>query len=292
MPDIKYKQKTHLEEKCYVAVWWQFIVAILVFSYFELGYLWSGSDHSAYDSIDATFAVDHALPLIPFFIVFYMIGYLFVFLPCFLLREKSEFFWGVTTFIIMLSVAFLFFKYLPIYMHKTYAFGDDGFSKLTYFQQTADVSYNNCPSLHVALNLFSWFVLLHRWPKIFIWLIPLPLLIIVSTLFVKQHLVIDVASGILLGILGYIFWRAFVKYLAEYATVGFGICLIFISVIVIMSYRQLSIIGMVVFRFLQESYRSMPITSISILFFIILLFTCWFSWMIFSMLRNKKSPKQ
>ena len=135
MSDMSLNQKIYVEEKKYVAVWWQFIVAIMVFIYFELGYLWSGQGHSSYDAINATFAIDQALPLVPFFIVFYMVGYLFVFLPCFLLREKAEFFWGVTTFILMLSVAFLFFKYMPIYMNKTYALGSDGFSKLTYFQQ-------------------------------------------------------------------------------------------------------------------------------------------------------------
>jgi membrane-associated phospholipid phosphatase len=248
-----------------VAIFWQIVVAILVFIYFELGYLWSGSGHGPYDSINASFAIDEAIPLVPFFIVFYMLGYLFVFLPCFLLKEKSEFFWGVVTFILMLSVSFLIFKYYPVHMYKTYAIGTDGFSKLTYFQQKADVSYNNCPSLHVALNLFSWLILLHRWPKVVVWIIPLPILIILSTLFVKQHLFVDVMGGICVALFGYFFWRALVKYLRDYATIGFGVCLVLIVSILIMSHRQLSLVGRIVSSFVGNAYHSMPIITVSVL---------------------------
>ena len=261
--------ETKSQEEARVAIFWQICVAILVFTYFELGYLWSGSGHSFYDSVDATLTIDQKIPLIPFFIVFYMLGYLFVFLPCFLLKKREEFFWGVTTFIIMLSVAFIIFKYFPIHMYKTYARGGDAFSTLTYFQQRADVSYNNCPSLHVALNLFSWLILLKRWPRVIIWIFPLPILIIFSTLFVKQHLFVDVIGGIILAIFGYFLWRSLVKYLTDYAAVGFGVCLILIFSVLIMSYRQLTLVGKIVGSFLDAAYHAMPIVFICVSILII-----------------------
>lgn len=217
---------------------WQFLIAIVVFIYFEIGYLWAGAGHKAYEAYDAALYIDTLIPLVPFFIVFYMAGYVFVFLPCFLLRDKVQFFWGVAVFVFMLTVAFVLFKYLPVYMQKTYAMGNDGFSSLTRFQQKVDVSFNNCPSLHVALNLFSWLILFYRWPKVIVWLLPVPLLIICSTLLVKQHLFVDVLGGVGLACFGYVLWLVGITYWLAYARVFFFISLLCISVMLVLNYDR------------------------------------------------------
>lgn len=184
------------------------LTAIGIFLFFEFGYIWASKNHLASDIIDGSFAIDHMIPLIPEFIVPYMLGYLFVLTPIFLFTQRHDYYRGVFVFILTLSIAFILFKLFPVLMSKTYATGSDAFSKLTYFQQKNDTSFNNCPSLHVTLNLYCWGLLLIKFGRKMLWLAWVPAAIIASTLFVKQHLAIDVIGGILLGACSsYLFYR-------------------------------------------------------------------------------------
>ncbi|MGI9265260.1 MAG: phosphatase PAP2 family protein, partial [Gammaproteobacteria bacterium] len=138
---------------------------------------------------------------------FYMLGYFFVFAPCFIVRERQAFRAAIIAFCLCMGIAFLFFRFLPIEMHKTYATGDDWFSKLTFFQQSKDTPYNNFPSLHVGLNVYAYALIVWQWQRISAAWLVLPVLIIVSTLLVKQHLLIDVLGGIALAAGGFVLFR-------------------------------------------------------------------------------------
>jgi membrane-associated phospholipid phosphatase len=179
---------------------------VLVLIYFQVGYKWGYRSHSGPGVFDAATPLDAWLPLIPEFIVFYMLGYLFVLVPCLVVRDRKAFYAATVVFCLMLALAFLFFRYLPIEMHKTYATGDDWFERLAYFQQSKDTPYNNFPSLHVALNVYAYALIAWQARRIPAWWLPWPLLIVVSTLLVKQHLVVDVVGG---GLLAWAGFRAF-----------------------------------------------------------------------------------
>jgi hypothetical protein len=106
-----------------------------------------------------------------------------------------------------MAVGFVVFRYFPIEMQKTYATGDDWFSKLAYFQQSKDTAYNNFPSLHVGLNVYAYALIAWQSKRISpAWLV-LPVLIIISTLLVKQHLVIDVLGGLVLATGAFLLFR-------------------------------------------------------------------------------------
>jgi len=180
---------------------------VLVLIYFQVGYYWGYRYHSGPGIVDATLPVDHWIPMVPEFIVFYMVGYLFVLVPCALVRERRDFYAATVVFCLMLSVAFLFFRYFPIYMDKSYAVGSDWFSRLAHFQQKKDTAYNNFPSLHVALNVFAYCLIAWQVRRISLWWLPVPVLIISSTLLVKQHLFVDVVGGLILAWAGYLAFR-------------------------------------------------------------------------------------
>lgn len=184
---------------------------LLVLIYFQVGYKWGYRSHSGPGAFDAALPLDAWIPLVPEFIVFYMLGYLFVLVPCLLVRERKAFYSATVVFCLMLAVAFLLFRYMPVQMHKTYAVGDDWFSRLAYFQQSKDTPYNNFPSLHVALNVYAYALIAWQVRRIPAWWLPWPLLIVVSTLLVKQHLVIDVLGGGLLAWAGFLGFRRLMR---------------------------------------------------------------------------------
>ncbi|WP_067560567.1 phosphatase PAP2 family protein [Halofilum ochraceum] len=182
-------------------------VVLLLGLFFGVGYLWAGSGHSAADVWFGGIWLDALIPLVPPFIVFYMLGYVFVLSPVFVLRRRQEFEAGVVVFAGMLGLAFLVFHFFPVFMHKPLAMGDDFLSTLTRYQQRTDVVVNNLPSLHVALNVFAWLVLFCRARRTALWLLPVVLCIVASTLLVKQHLVLDVLGGAVWAGAGFLAWR-------------------------------------------------------------------------------------
>jgi membrane-associated phospholipid phosphatase len=182
-------------------------VCLLTLIYFQVGYKWGYRSHDGAGVIDGLTGLDAMLPLVPGFIVFYMLGYFFVFAPCFVVRERHAFRAAIVAFCVCMAVGFVVFRYFPIEMQKTYATGDDWFSKLAYFQQSKDTAYNNFPSLHVGLNVYAYALIAWQSRKINpAWLV-LPVLIIISTLLVKQHLVIDVLGGLVLATGGFLLFR-------------------------------------------------------------------------------------
>lgn len=230
------------------SVFLRFIVALLMFIYFEIGYIWSarGVSHYAYDG---AIWLDSVLPLIPVFIIFYMLGYLFVFSPCFTLKNKVDFYWGTAIFFLILSISFLIFKHFPVVMEKTIATSSDGFSQLTKFQQKADTKFNNFPSLHVSLNLFAFLIFTHNTKKLFWAVLPLPILIIASTLLVKQHLIIDVVGGVTLALSAYKFFTIATSKWKNLALYAFIMTLIATMTVLVMNIDMLTRISRIVMKF-------------------------------------------
>ncbi len=179
-------------------------VSVGLLVYFAGGYALVGwfNEHFAHPLHAAT-ALDRALPLIPAFVVFYLLGDVFVFGVLFVVRDRRTFDVAAIAMAMMLTVAFLTFLLFPIEMHKQIALGNDLFSRLTRFQQVTDTGFNTFPSLHVALNTFAYLVMVRERPRWRWRLLPVLVLIILSTLFVKQHLVVDVIGGLVLAACGY-----------------------------------------------------------------------------------------
>ncbi|MGB5212000.1 MAG: phosphatase PAP2 family protein [Gammaproteobacteria bacterium] len=178
------------------------VTCVLVLIFFQVGYYWGYRLHDGPGVFDAELALDRWLPLVPEFIVFYMLGYIFVLVPCLAVRRRHDFYAATVCFCLILAVGFLCFRYLPVHMDKPLATGGEWFARWTRFQQAVDTPYNNFPSLHVALNVFAFGLLSWQARKQSWWWLPIPVLIVLSTLLVKQHLVLDVLAGLLLAGLG------------------------------------------------------------------------------------------
>jgi len=168
-----------------------FISAIVL----SFGYFLLNKPIGNLHSLATTF--DNSIPLIPYFSVPYLL-----FLPLFWLVFTYAFIKGLKFQQLALTTIFVtVVSYLFYYFYQTVVFRPDtittGFgSDLIRLIYRSDKPYNDFPSLHTSLALvFGMYVykIKSRWSivaNIFI------ILVILSTLFTKQHYIADVLAGL------------------------------------------------------------------------------------------------
>jgi len=150
--------------------------------------------------LDMTSAWDQQIPLIAAFIWPYEICYIFPFLPLFILKDWHRFNRALLAVMIANLLAFIVYVTFPIAYPKPVL--GHGFSeRILLLEYTYDFNpgANKLPSLHVA---FTWIVFLacrkQRLSRLGDFLVLfVAILITFSTIFVKQHLIIDAVTGFL-----------------------------------------------------------------------------------------------
>ena len=146
-------------------------------------------------------ALDLMLPVVPFFVVFYILAFA-QWIICYILigLQKKEycyyFFLGEILAKIMCLVIFLAF---PTTMSRPEITGTGIFDRLLNLVYSLDAPDNLFPSIHCLESylLARTLPLLKkapRWYKIITW--PVSILVFASVLFVKQHVIVDVFSAI------------------------------------------------------------------------------------------------
>lgn len=134
------------------------------------------------------------LPFVPEFEFLYMMGYVFPLLAILRLPGTREFRRLVLAFILTLSVAYATYLIYPVYLERP-PIEVDSLATFLLSLEYKDPSYNHFPSLHIAI---SWLIYLScsggvRHHGV---LVALLIGISLSTLFVKQHYLVDVIYGI------------------------------------------------------------------------------------------------
>lgn len=156
-----------------------------------------------------TTALDYRLPLIKEFILAYLMWFpyvLTVFIFCGL-RSRKEFIKLCAIVYSGMSLAYLFYLVFPSYIDiRENVIGSDIFSKLLRWLYSIDTPTNVFPSLHVYITLVAHQCVVRisrkRKEQGFIFVsFAVSVLIIISTVFIKQHSVADVFSGFLFAML-------------------------------------------------------------------------------------------
>ena len=181
------------------------ILYIFVFAVLE------GIDHEQY--FMPYFKIDHMIPFIPAFVVPYILWFAWIPLACIILllydedmfiRTRRLLIIGMTAFLIISAV---FPTKLDL---RPDTLPDNGiFCQLLNVIYSADTSTNVFPSIHVYNTCAIWHavyasnngILGKRWFKISTTV--LSILIILSTMFIKQHSILDVIGGIVMFVLVY-----------------------------------------------------------------------------------------
>lgn len=147
--------------------------------------------------------IDSKIPFISFFVLFYLFCYLWVIFP-FFICEKKKLKNILVGYLSIFLICYIFYLILPIEMIRPEPQGL--FAKLITFIYEIDKGYTTFPSLHVSTTMFSLFSLLtskkiNKNIPLSLILSVLTILIILSTLFIKQHYFFDVVTGVFIGTL-------------------------------------------------------------------------------------------
>jgi membrane-associated phospholipid phosphatase len=141
--------------------------------------------------------IDDYIPLIPIFIIPYLGYFIYIITTIILLWNSNYIYFFFTTYIISYIIAGFFWYFIPNGVKRPLIKGKDIFSKLIALIYKYDDDTNGFPSAHIFGTLICSYFLTLVFPQqtILIWLINF--LICISTVFVKQHYVLDIAGGII-----------------------------------------------------------------------------------------------
>lgn len=166
-----------------------FALLTWILTYFIINQLVENKSHY----YDFSTAFDNLIPLVPIFAIIYVSAYVLMFIyPLFFENTKAYFY----SFFALVGITFFSFLVFPGYFPRP-ELGNDIFSRFLAWIYSVDKPYNLFPSSHVSLTVLNALIFKNVW--VYIWAV----LIILATLFTKQHYILDALSGALLGFICY-----------------------------------------------------------------------------------------
>ncbi|MBZ0271398.1 phosphatase PAP2 family protein [bacterium] len=188
----------------FASVYWQELLAVMMFA------IWAGGYFTIAASIDPTHTdkipvlLDTRIPFIPEFVFIYVGLYPMYIYPYLLVRDAQFFKEFTSAYITVMVICFSIFVLFPVSIDRPVIDPAESFTmwvlSLVY---SADKPVNCFPSTHVAMTMMSAltiFEINRPWGLIAIFY---ALAIATSTLFVKQHYVLDVVVGIFIALMVY-----------------------------------------------------------------------------------------
>lgn len=153
--------------------------------------------------------IDTKIPFVPAFFIPYCIWYLMIFIiPYYLYcKDKDKFIKYTMAYILCSMIGNIVFISYPSTVARPTVTGTDIFSLIAKFIYWIDTPTNCFPSLHCAISmLFILYICesknTNTITKISVCIISI--LIMLSTLFTKQHVVVDFISGDILALIVYL----------------------------------------------------------------------------------------
>jgi membrane-associated phospholipid phosphatase len=194
------------------------ILLVVGYAAWVAGYDAVGTYASKLPAWDLTTSVDQAIPLVPRLVWAYEVCYVLPFFSLFVIRDPRRF--VVARWSIALSVVVAFAAYLvvPVSFERPVITGTTISERVLAFEYAMDFTptVNNWPSLHVAISWIIGRAMLGQRGRVADALVVAAVIAItVSTVAVKQHLVVDVLAGALLAVAA---WRVIAMYASPVGT--------------------------------------------------------------------------
>ena len=144
--------------------------------------------------------IDSAIPFVQYFVVPYYLYPVFLLLPFVLFwKDYRSYRTMALSLITVLIISNAIYFAFQTEVSRPDIQTTDVFSKAVLAIYSADNPVNAFPSLHVAVPTIFTFFIFARSRKLGLCLLPITILIILSTLFIKQHVIADVVGGLLLA---------------------------------------------------------------------------------------------
>lgn len=188
--------------------WLKGIGSTLVISVFFVGYFAVLNHPLREAQVMPLLALDQWIPVVPWSAWLYFSLWIYICLPSSLMRRAGELAYYLMGATLLSGIGLSLFYFLPTSV-PVWEIDWNQHPALA-FLKSSDAAGNACPSLHVAFAVYAGFWMsrmLHLLGAGRVWLTLNWLwcgLIILSTLTTKQHVVLDVLCGAVLGAL--VFW--------------------------------------------------------------------------------------
>ncbi|BBI31433.1 phosphatase PAP2 family protein [Cohnella abietis] len=178
------------------------LLFMLVFPVLGWMYAWTNNTNSQ-EVYRLVTVVDDAIPFIKYFALPYSIWifYIYVCLIYFFKKDVNVYYRALITYIVCALICYLIYSFFQTTVDRPVVTGDDPFSELMRFIYNRDQPFNCFPSIHC---FSSYMVMRMVWTSSFKnkWNVTLitgmSSLIIMSTMFVKQHVIVDALAGFFL----------------------------------------------------------------------------------------------
>lgn len=149
------------------------------------------------------FDFEESIPFIPFFVIFYIMTYFVVIMPYFVVKDIKDYRRTVLAYLFLIFISSVVYIMYPVKIIRPEIIKEGIFLNMVKWMYNTDKPYNLFPSLHVSLSALSSLVCLKYNKKIGYFLIVLLFLISLSTLFVKQHYLVDIIFAVILAFFSY-----------------------------------------------------------------------------------------
>lgn len=167
-----------------------------------------------YNAVIVGGTFDEFIPLSPPWVIFYVLWYpLLVFVPCYIYKtNKSDFYTYISTKFIIDLIAIFIFVFYPTMFNRPELVVNDFFTWVLNLVYINDTPALNClPSTHCTVCFTSIYIIAksNKIPKKCKAIgITIFMLIVLSTLFVKQHAIVDViVAFILTAIISFVVYK-------------------------------------------------------------------------------------
>ncbi|MCF0105929.1 MAG: phosphatidic acid phosphatase [Holdemanella sp.] len=159
---------------------------------------------------DLTTSIDLAIPFIPWTVLIYWGCYAYWAVNYYIAVKtgKKNGYRLISSHFVGEIICFLFFIFLPTTMIRATVTGNSLFEQLVKFTYFVDSNDNLFPSIHCFASWICWIGVRNE-PTVPKWYrytsLIIALSICISTLTVKQHVIVDAFAGVLLAELSYLF---------------------------------------------------------------------------------------
>ncbi|MCK1992057.1 phosphatase PAP2 family protein [Peribacillus muralis] len=166
--------------------------------------IYSIINQSSGHAVDVTTIIDGEIPFIKEFVVPYLLWYPYIYglLIYYCFVDRKNYFVALGSLVSGKLICFLVYCLWQSTVPRPEVVGNDIFAHLMRVVYSHDQPVNCLPSIHV-LTTFIMMIIVHKRKEQHKWeyigVTAMGTLIIFSTLFTKQHAVLDVLSGILLA---------------------------------------------------------------------------------------------
>ncbi|MFC0189711.1 phosphatase PAP2 family protein [Fictibacillus aquaticus] len=181
-----------------------FLPLCLLLSIPLLNLIYEALNHGERGAQQLITTIDHNIPFLEIFVLPYLLWYAFIFvmLVIFCLFDRRIYYRTLLSFTTGMLVCYTVYFFFQTTVPRPEVINEGILTSLVLYVYGADQPFNCFPSIHVLSSYLMITAIRHSklWTlkrEIIISLISYS--IILSTLFVKQHVVLDVVAGVLLG---------------------------------------------------------------------------------------------